>query len=115
MASSTVRNFHNNWLLHSKFLEARKVWWNIWLIENWKCQIFFFEIKRAKMDKILKFLKDRFSVISGPMDMIFGINDFKCQKLFKTQRSLTATRTMLGTPNYMHLIELYNIILEWSW
>ena len=31
-----------------------------------------FEIKRAKRDKIFNFLKDRFSVRSGPMDMIFG-------------------------------------------
>ena len=32
-----------------------------------------FEIKRDKMDKILNFLKDRFSVMNGPMDMIFGM------------------------------------------
>ena len=32
-----------------------------------------FEIKRVKMDKIFNFLKDRFSVTSGPMDMIFGV------------------------------------------
>ena len=25
------------------------------------------------MDKIFNFLKDRFSVMSGPMDMIFGV------------------------------------------
>ena len=34
---------------------------------------FIFEIKRAKMDKIFNFLKDRFSVMSGPMDIIFGV------------------------------------------
>ena len=34
---------------------------------------FIFEIKCAKMDKIFNFLKDHFSVMSGPMDMIFGI------------------------------------------
>ena len=34
---------------------------------------FIFEIKRAKMDKIFNFLKDRFSVMSSPMDMIFGM------------------------------------------
>ena len=33
---------------------------------------FIIEIKRTKMDKIFNFLKDRFSVMSGPMDMIFG-------------------------------------------
>ena len=32
-----------------------------------------FEIKSAKMDKMFNFLKDHFSVMSGPMDMIFGI------------------------------------------
>ena len=34
---------------------------------------FIFEIKRAKMDKIFNFLKDRFSVMSGPMDMSFDM------------------------------------------
>ena len=33
---------------------------------------FIFEIKRAKMDEIFYFLKNHFSVMSGPMDMIFG-------------------------------------------
>ena len=34
---------------------------------------FTFKIKRAKMDKIFNFLKDRFPVTSVPMDMIFGV------------------------------------------
>ena len=34
---------------------------------------FIFEIKRAKMDKIFNYLKDRFSVMRGLMDMIFGV------------------------------------------
>ena len=34
---------------------------------------FIFEIKHAKMDKIFNFLKDRFSVMSDPMDVIFGM------------------------------------------
>ena len=34
--------------------------------------VFIFEIKGAKKDKIFNFLKGRFSVICGPMDMIFG-------------------------------------------
>ena len=34
---------------------------------------FIFEIKRAQTDKISNFLKDRFSVMSGPMDMTFGV------------------------------------------
>ena len=32
-----------------------------------------FEIKGAKKDKIFNFLKDCFSVIGGPMDVIFGL------------------------------------------
>ena len=35
--------------------------------------IFVFEIKNAKKDKIFNFLKGRFSVMGGPMDMIFGV------------------------------------------
>ena len=35
---------------------------------------FIFRIKRAKIDKIFNFLKDCFSVMSGPMDMIFETN-----------------------------------------
>ena len=34
---------------------------------------FIFEIKRAKMDQIFNFLKDSFSVMSVPIDMIFGV------------------------------------------
>ena len=36
-------------------------------------RFFIFDIKRAKMDQIFNFLKDRFSVMSVPMDMIFGV------------------------------------------
>ena len=32
-----------------------------------------FEIKGARKDKIFNFLKDCFSVIGGPMDVIFGL------------------------------------------
>ena len=35
--------------------------------------VFIFEIKGAKKDKILNFLKGRFSVMGGPMDMVFGV------------------------------------------
>ena len=34
--------------------------------------VFVFEIKGAKKDKILNFLKGSFSVMRGPMDMTFG-------------------------------------------
>ena len=35
--------------------------------------VFVFEIKGAKKDKIFNFLKGSFSVMLGPMDMIFGM------------------------------------------
>ena len=35
--------------------------------------VFIFEIKGAKKDKIFNFLKGIFSVMRGPMDMIFGV------------------------------------------
>ena len=35
--------------------------------------VFIFEIKGPKKAKIFNFLKGRFSVIGGPMDVIFGV------------------------------------------
>ena len=35
--------------------------------------VYIFEIKGAKKDKIFDFLKSRFTVMGGPMDMIFGV------------------------------------------
>ena len=35
--------------------------------------VFIFEIKGAKKDKIFNFLKGSFSVMRGPMDMIFDV------------------------------------------
>ena len=35
--------------------------------------VFVFKIKGAKKDNIFNFLKDSFSVMRGPMDMIFGV------------------------------------------
>ena len=45
---------------------------------------FIFEIKRVKMDKILNFLKDRFTVMSGPMNMLFGVFPETDVRLLKT-------------------------------
>ena len=42
IASSTARNFNNSWLLYVKFSETINLCRNIWLIENWKCQLFLF-------------------------------------------------------------------------
>ena len=71
IASSTARNFNNSWLLYVEFSETINLCRNIWLIENWKCQLFLFlEIKCAKKDNIFNFLKRSFSVMLGPMDII---------------------------------------------
>ena len=43
--------------------------------------VFIFEIKGAKKDKILNFLKGSFSVMRGPMDMIFGVFLETCVRL----------------------------------
>ena len=86
------------------------------------------------MDKIFNFLMDRFSVVSGPMDMIFGMfsetnvrllkkiisqffskycKSFKYQNVLKTQRPLAKARAVLRLSNCMYLIELYKSFLEW--
>ena len=44
---------------------------------------FIFEIKRAKMDQIFNFLKESFSVMSVPIDMIFGVFSETEVKLLK--------------------------------
>ena len=101
---------------------------------------FIFEIKRAKMDKIFNFLKDRFSVMSSPTDMILGVfsktnvrllkniifkkykrnfsqniakvfKHIKYQKVLKTQQPLAKTRAVLRPSSYMYLIELYKSFL----
>ena len=45
-------------------------------LTDWKLKlsaVFIFEIKGAKKDKIFNFLKSSFSVMRGPMDVIFGV------------------------------------------
>ena len=42
IASSAAHNFNNSWLLYVKFSETIKLCQNIWLIKNWKCQLFVF-------------------------------------------------------------------------
>ena len=41
-ASLTARNFNNSWLLYVKFSDGINLCRNIWLIQNWKCQLFLF-------------------------------------------------------------------------
>ena len=44
---------------------------------------FVFEIKRAKTDKIFHFLKGCFSVMSGPMEIVFGMFSKSNMRLLK--------------------------------
>ena len=66
IASSTVRNFHNSWSLHFEFLEIKIVCRNIWLIENWKRQLFYVWNKTRQNRQNFQFFKGLFSVMSGP-------------------------------------------------
>ena len=88
------------------------------------------------MDKIFNFLKDSFSVMSVPMNMIFGVFSETDVRLLKNvisqffskysksfnilniKRCLklngpAKTRAVLRPSNYMYLIELYKGSLEW--
>ena len=74
IASSAACNFNSSWLLYVKFSGTINLCRNIWLIENKKMSaVFIFEIKGAKKDKIFNFFKCSFSVIHGPMNMIFNL------------------------------------------
>ena len=46
--------------------------------------VYIFEIKGAKKDKIFDFLKSRFTVMGGPMDMIFGVFSENYVRLLKS-------------------------------
>ena len=46
--------------------------------------VFIFEIKGAKKDKIFNFSKGCFSVMGGPMDMIFGMFSEVYARLLKS-------------------------------
>ena len=54
IASLTVRNFNNNWLLYVEFSETINLCRDIWLIEDWKCQLFYFWNKRRQKEQIFK-------------------------------------------------------------
>ena len=45
--------------------------------------VFILEIKGAKKDKIFNFLKRRFFVMGGPMDVIFGVFSDTFARLLK--------------------------------
>ena len=49
--------------------------------------VFFSEIKGAKKDKIFNFLKGRFTVMAGPMSMVFGVFSENYVRLLKLEKS----------------------------
>ena len=49
--------------------------------------LFIFEIRGVKEDKIFRFLKGRFLVMGGPMDMIFGVFSKIYVRLLKSRIS----------------------------
>ena len=46
--------------------------------------VFIFEIKSSKKDEVFNFLKGCFSVMGGPMDMIFGVFSANYVRLSKS-------------------------------
>ena len=60
IACSMTRNFNNSWLLYVKFSETINLCRNIWLIENWKCWLFFFWKKRRQRGQHFQFFKGQF-------------------------------------------------------
>ena len=46
--------------------------------------VFIFEIKGVKKDKTFNFLKGCFSVMVGPMDIIFGVLSETYEKILKS-------------------------------
>ena len=61
-------------------------------------------------ETIVRILKNIISQFLSKYSKRYNI---KCQKLLETQQSLTKTRAVLRTSNYMYLIELYKSFLEW--
>ena len=62
--------------------------------------VFIFEIKDAKKDKIFNFLKGRFSVMGGPIDMIFRLFSETYVKLLK---SITSQFFLIYSKSYNNL------------
>ena len=94
--------------------------------------VFILEIKSAKNNKIFNSLNGCFSVMGGPMDMISGLFSEIIVRLLKSiisqffskyrkrcnilnGKSCLRLETVLGSSNYMCLVELDKSFLEWSW
>ena len=98
---------------------------------------YIFGIKGTKISEMFYFLKGLFSVMGGPMDMIFGVlletflkllksiilqffskysksSKNLNAKMLKTPLPLKKRWTVKRPPNYVVLIELNKGFLEWS-
>ena len=64
------RNFNKSWPVHLTFSNMINLYPNIWFIETSKCQQSYFEKRsRQKKYKFFIFLKRRYDVLGGPIDM----------------------------------------------
>ena len=110
IASSTVRTFSNSWLLCVKFSKTIKFCLLKYLTHK-KLKMsapFIFEIKGAKKDNIFNFLKGRFSVMGGPMDVIFGLFSDTYVRLLKSIASQFFSRysQSYNNPNVKNCLKL---------
>ena len=71
---STTRNFNENWPLYLSFSNMITLCPNIWFIKNWKYQQFLFWKKELQKNISFSFfLKGRYFVMGGPIDMNVGV------------------------------------------
>ena len=73
VATSTTCNFNNSLPIYLNFSNMINLWPNIWFIKNSKCQQFAFWKRSHQKHKVLIFLKSRYFVMGGPIDMNFGV------------------------------------------
>ena len=69
VAISTNRNFNNSWSLYLNFSNMINVCLNIWFIKNGK----FWKRSRQKKHKPFIYLKGRYFVMGGTIDMNVGV------------------------------------------
>ena len=72
-STSTTRNFYNNWPTYLNFSNMINLCPNIWFIKNSRCQQFVFWKRSRQKHKFFIFLKGRYFVMDGPIDMNFGV------------------------------------------
>ena len=72
IVTSTAHNFNNSWPLHLTFSNMINLCPNIWFIKNSKCQQYFLKKEPPKKHRFFIFLKGRYFVMGGPIDMMLA-------------------------------------------